>query len=34
VAQRIPVRIDIIEGDISVLQIGLSGEVEIRREGT
>jgi membrane fusion protein, multidrug efflux system len=33
VAQRIPVRIDIIEGDISVLQIGLSGEVEIRREG-
>ena len=33
VAQRIPVRIDIIEGDISVLQVGLSGEVEIRREG-
>jgi membrane fusion protein (multidrug efflux system) len=33
VAQRIPVRIDIIEGDISVLQIGLSGEVQIRREG-
>ena len=34
VAQRIPVRIDITEGDISVLQVGLSGEVEIRREGT
>ena len=33
VAQRIPVRIDITEGDISVLQVGLSGEVEIRREG-
>ncbi len=33
VAQRIPVRIDIIEGDISVLQVGLSGKVEIRREG-
>ena len=28
-----PVRIDITEGDISVLQVGLSGEVEIRREG-
>ena len=34
VAQRIPVRIDITAGDISVLQVGLSGEVEIRREGT
>ncbi len=33
VAQRIPVRIDITEGDISVLQVGLSGEVEIRRKG-
>ena len=33
VAQRMPVRIDITEGDISVLQVGLSGEVEIRREG-
>jgi len=33
VAQRIPVRIDIIEGDISMLQVGLSGEVEIRRKG-
>lgn len=33
VAQRIPVRIDITEGDISVLQVGLSGKVEIRREG-
>jgi membrane fusion protein (multidrug efflux system) len=33
VAQRIPVRIDITEGDTSVLQIGLSGEVEIRRKG-
>jgi membrane fusion protein, multidrug efflux system len=33
VAQRIPVRIDITEGDTSVLQVGLSGEVEIRREG-
>jgi membrane fusion protein (multidrug efflux system) len=32
VAQRIPVRIDITEGDISVLQVGLSGEVEIRRK--
>jgi membrane fusion protein (multidrug efflux system) len=34
VAQRIPVRIDITEGDISLLQVGLSGKVEIRREGT
>lgn len=33
VAQRIPVRIDITEGDISMLQVGLSGKVEIRREG-
>jgi membrane fusion protein (multidrug efflux system) len=33
VAQRIPVRIDITEGDINMLQVGLSGEVEIRREG-
>ncbi|MEJ2658510.1 MAG: efflux RND transporter periplasmic adaptor subunit [Desulfobacterales bacterium] len=33
VAQRIPVRIDITDGDINVLQVGLSGEVEIRREG-
>jgi membrane fusion protein (multidrug efflux system) len=33
VAQRIPVRIDITEGDFSVLQVGLSGEVEIRRGG-
>ena len=33
VAQRIPVRIDITDGDISVLQVGLSGEVEIRRKG-
>jgi membrane fusion protein, multidrug efflux system len=33
VAQRIPVRIDITKGDISILQVGLSGEVEIRREG-
>jgi membrane fusion protein (multidrug efflux system) len=33
VAQRIPIRIDITQGDISVLQVGLSGEVEIRREG-
>jgi membrane fusion protein, multidrug efflux system len=33
VAQRIPVRIDITEGDISLLQVGLSAEVEIRREG-
>jgi len=33
VAQRIPVRIDITEGDISILQIGLSGEVEIKRKG-
>ena len=32
VAQRIPIRIDITEGDISVLQVGLSGKVEIRRE--
>ena len=32
VAQRITVRIDITEGDISVLQVGLSGEVEIRRK--
>ncbi|MFH1990803.1 MAG: HlyD family secretion protein [Pseudomonadota bacterium] len=34
VAQRIPVRIDITDGDISVLQVGLSGEVEIRRKGS
>lgn len=34
VAQRIPVRIDITEGDISMLQVGLSGEVEIQREGS
>ena len=34
VAQRIPVRIDFSEGDIDVLQVGLSGEVEIRREGS
>ena len=34
VAQRIPIRIDITEGDISILQVGLSGEVEIRRERT
>ena len=34
VAQRIPIRIDITQGDISVLQVGLSGGVEIRREGT
>jgi membrane fusion protein, multidrug efflux system len=33
VAQRIPIRIDITQGDISVLQVGLSGEVEIRRKG-
>lgn len=33
VAQRIPVRIDITEGDMSFLQVGLSGEVEIRRKG-
>ena len=33
VAQRIPIRIDITQGDISVLQVGLSGEVEIQREG-
>jgi membrane fusion protein (multidrug efflux system) len=33
VAQRIPIRIDITEGDIGVLQVGLSGKVEIRREG-
>ena len=34
VAQRIPVRINIAEGDISLLQVGLSGEVEIRRSGS
>ena len=34
VAQRIPIRIDITQGDISVLQVGLSGGVEIRREET
>lgn len=33
VAQRIPVRINITDGDISVLQVGLSGEVEIKRKG-
>ncbi len=33
VAQRIPVRIDITDGDIRLLQVGLSGEVEIRRKG-
>ena len=34
VAQRIPIRIDITQGDISMLQVGLGGKVEIRREGT
>ena len=32
VAQRIPVRIKITEGDISVLRVGMGGEVEIKRE--
>lgn len=34
VAQRIPVRIDITSGDTRLLQVGLSGEVDIRRKGT
>ena len=33
VVQRIPVRINFTEGDISILQVGLSGEVQIRRKG-
>ena len=32
VAQRIPVRIKITKGDISLLKVGLGGEVEIKRE--
>ncbi|WP_343123071.1 HlyD family efflux transporter periplasmic adaptor subunit [Persephonella sp. KM09-Lau-8] len=32
VAQRIPVKIKITKGDISVLKVGLGGEVEIKRE--
>lgn len=32
VAQRIPVRIQITGGDTSLLQVGLSGEVQIRRK--
>ncbi len=32
VAQRIPVRIKITKGDISILRVGLGGEVEIKRE--
>ncbi len=32
VAQRIPVKIRIIEGDVSLLRVGLGGEVEIRRK--
>ncbi|MEJ2033957.1 MAG: hypothetical protein P8Y63_13185, partial [Deltaproteobacteria bacterium] len=31
VAQRIPVRIAITKGDISLLRIGMGGEVEIKR---
>ncbi len=31
VAQRIPVRIKITEGDLSLLKVGLGGEVEIKR---
>jgi membrane fusion protein (multidrug efflux system) len=32
VAQRIPVRITITEGDLSLLRVGLGGEVEIKRQ--
>ncbi len=32
VAQRIPVKIKIIKGDKSLLRVGMSGEVEIKRE--
>ncbi len=32
VAQRIPVHIKITEGDISILRVGMGGEVEIKRE--
>ena len=32
VAQRIPVRIRITVGDISILRVGMGGEVEIKRE--
>ena len=31
VAQRIPVRISLTKGDLSLLRVGLSGEVEIKR---
>jgi membrane fusion protein (multidrug efflux system) len=31
VAQRIPIRISITDGDLSLLRVGLGGEVEIRR---
>jgi membrane fusion protein (multidrug efflux system) len=32
VAQRIPVRIVITDGDLSLLRVGLGGEVEIKRQ--
>jgi membrane fusion protein (multidrug efflux system) len=32
VAQRIPVRIKITKGDLSILRVGMGGEVEIKRE--
>jgi membrane fusion protein (multidrug efflux system) len=32
VAQRIPVRIAITEGDLTLLRVGLGGEVEIKRQ--
>ncbi|MEJ2689793.1 MAG: HlyD family secretion protein, partial [Deltaproteobacteria bacterium] len=32
VAQRIPVRIAITSGDLSLLRVGLGGEVEIKRQ--
>ncbi len=32
VAQRVPVKIKIIKGDISLLRVGLGGEVEIKRK--
>lgn len=32
VAQRIPVRITITDGDLSLLRVGLGGEVEIKRQ--
>ncbi len=32
VAQRIPVRLKITKGDLSILRVGMGGEVEIKRQ--